>query len=793
MRRRIALLLCAMLALAGLAAPQIALAETPAQTVSLSASSITLEAGGKDSTATLAVTVTPTGADEALRWVTSDAKVATVSPGGVVTAVGKGKCVIGVRGANTKWAKCYVTVTAAAPAAVRFSRTSATLGLGEKWQIPYAVSPSALAPQAQWVTTNKSVATVSATGEITATGKGACVIGMRVPGSAWAKCKITVTNAGGGSTAPVSGTGAVTFETASLVMNLGALSTVKLGFTVDPADKASSLQWVTTNAAVASVEGGTITAHSAGSCVIGARVPGGKWAKCKVKVSNVGAPTAVSVAKTAVTVAPGGSVTLSASVEPSSASQSLTWKSADPAIVTVDGSGKVQAVGKGSTTVRVASAVNPSLYKTIRVTVSDGAVTAVTTGQTIYTVAAGTTFNLQPKAEPASASQSFTCVSSNDKIATVDADGTVHALAQGKAVIRVYSAEDKSIYASVGVKVSGTAPSGISFSTSEFYFAPGDGAKLVPTLQPAGAKTGLTWKTSDSSVVDITSEGHLSAKKPGTATITVTTTVGGRTATVRVTVLSVEYTTVLPARSSGLADLKGNLARIDAIRESALNAVNVTAKTGAISASEASQRRQIVQRAFAMYRFPWMTTVNQPYWRASASLGGLKDFKAGMIYYGLPYIQCGKSGDFNARRFNEQNALSGGYYTDSGRGYYLMSQTKRFDGMYAGNDCSAFVSLAQWGLGNGHSFDYTDLMLSTYAYRTVNAPRDMRPGDLLVKSGHCVLFLYYTDTARTQMMIIEQGGGSSADVHNTVSCSVVNVTSYTAGGFIIRRQASFAG
>ena len=499
------------------------------------------------------------------------------------------------------------------------------------------------------------------------------------------------------------------------------------------------------------------------------------------------------VEKTSVVVAPGGSVDLVASVLPATASQALTWKSADPTIAIVDGNGKVTAVGKGVTTIRVQSAVNPSLYKTIRVVVSENAPTAIVTGQTIYTVAAGVTFNLNARAEPASASQSFVYVCSNKKVATVSADGTVRALQDGKAVIRVYSAEDKNVYASVGVKVVGTAPTSISFSTSDFYFAPGDSAKLKPTILPASCETGLTWRTSDASVAAIAEDGTLSARNPGTATITVTTTVGGLTASVRVTVLSVEYTTLLPARTTGLAGLKGNLARIDAIRESALNAVNMSAQSGAVSATEAVQRRQIIQRAFAMYRFPWMTHVDQPYWRASASLGGRKDYKAGLLYYGLPYIQCGKTGDFNARRFNEQKAVAGGYYVDSGHGYYIMSQTKRFDGMYAGNDCSTFVSIAQWGMNNGHSFDYTDLMLSTYAYRTVNAPRDMRPGDLLVKSGHCVLFLYYTDSAHTQMMIIEQGGGNSADIHNTVTCSVVNVTAYTASGFVIRRQASFAG
>ncbi|MBE6754103.1 MAG: hypothetical protein E7559_07130, partial [Ruminococcaceae bacterium] len=42
-------------------------------------------------------------------------------------------------------------------------------------------------------------------------------------------------------------------------------------------------------------------------------------------------------------------------------------------------------------------------------------------------------------------------------------------------------------------------------------------------------------------------------------------------------------------------------------------------------------------------------------------------------------------------------------------------------------------------------------------------------GDLLNRSGrHVVIFLYYTDASKTQMVIIEQGGGAWDT--NTVSC-----------------------
>ncbi|MEG0146040.1 MAG: hypothetical protein RR739_08245, partial [Clostridia bacterium] len=56
---------------------------------------------------------------------------------------------------------------------------------------------------------------------------------------------------------------------------------------------------------------------------------------------------------------------------------------------------------------------------------------------------------------------------------------------------------------------------------------------------------------------------------------------------------------------------------------------------------------------------------------------------------------------------------------------------------------------------------------------------DLRPGDVMVWPGeHVVMFLYYTDSAKSRMMIIEQGGGSNLDIHNTVCLNEVYRADY---------------
>ena len=74
---------------------------------------------------------------------------------------------------------------------------------------------------------------------------------------------------------------------------------------------------------------------------------------------------------------------------------------------------------------------------------------------------------------------------------------------------------------------------------------------------------------------------------------------------------------------------------------------------------------------------------------------------------------------------------------------------KRMSSMYVGNDCSAFVCMATFP-ANGISvnssvcFQITRDMLSSSTFKKLSGYEQLRPGDLLVKNGHTVMFLYYT-------------------------------------------------
>jgi hypothetical protein len=330
-----------------------------------------------------------------------------------------------------------------------------------------------------------------------------------------------------------------------------------------------------------------------------------------------------------------------------------------------------------------------------------------------------------------------------------------------------------------------SAPTSVTLNSYNLYLGQDDSATLIPTVKPADSLKNVTWKSSNTAIAKVDANGRVTAVKPGEATITCTTVSGGLTARCTVSVLDTTLSVVIPERTTEISGIAGNLAKIEAIRKSAVNQVLSLAAKGEISAAESVSRQAIISRAFEMQAFPWMTKKVQEYWSKAYAY---KRYLPDNVYYGLPYIQTGPSQGYVNRRYNAAKAVSENRYTATGKGYYLLNQDKLIDGMYCGNDCSSFASIAQFGLNHSASFLNTTAMAKSNFYKSFTDYKDLRPGDILVKSGdHVIVFLYYVDMPKTKMMIIEQGGDGS-----TVICSIYNATWFSYKGYVPRRQIGFA-
>ena len=130
---------------------------------------------------------------------------------------------------------------------------------------------------------------------------------------------------------------------------------------------------------------------------------------------------------------------------------------------------------------------------------------------------------------------SFT--SSDTSVVTVDENGVVTAVGPGTATITI-TTKDGSYTATVTVTVKGksVAVSGVSLDIVEVTIKEGDSVTLTATVKPDdAADKSVSWSSSDDAVASV-ADGVVTGVKAGSATITVKTNDGGKTATCAVTV-----------------------------------------------------------------------------------------------------------------------------------------------------------------------------------------------------------------------------------------------------------------
>jgi len=149
----------------------------------------------------------------------------------------------------------------------------------------------------------------------------------------------------------------------------------------------------------------------------------------------------------------------------------------------------------------------------------------------------GGTETLTAVITPSNASnQNVTWSSSNSGVATI-ANGLVTAKAAGSAIIIVTTVDGgKTAFCTVTVSATAVAVIGVSLNKTSTALAVNSTETLTPTILPSNATNrNVTWSSSNSSVATVVN-GMVIAKTAGTATITVTTADGGKTATCSVTV-----------------------------------------------------------------------------------------------------------------------------------------------------------------------------------------------------------------------------------------------------------------
>lgn len=220
-------------------------------------------------------------------------------------------------------------------------------------------------------------------------------------------------------------------------------------------------------------------------------------------------------------------------------------------------SGKYGPWDKNGTAVRFEEEAVP---KAQSVTVNPNARTLTGTGKTLQ---------LYADVRPAGASQSVTWKSSNTSVASVSGTGLVRSVGTGSAVITATAADGSGVQGTAVITVAADKPastptpapntptptpkpqestkvSAVTVNkTAVEMTKKGETVQLTASVQPAGASyDGFTWRSTDTGVATVDSNGLVTAVSTGTTTITVKAKTGYATQAQASCVVNVKLPTV---------------------------------------------------------------------------------------------------------------------------------------------------------------------------------------------------------------------------------------------------------
>jgi len=249
---------------------------------------------------------------------------------------------------------------------VTLDKTSVSIEVGEVELLTATVQPvyAILDRMVRWTTGDATVATVS-NGLVTAIAIGtATIMVITNDGEHPAICQVTVVE----RVVAVSG---VTLDNTSLSVVTGEIK--QLTVSIQPANATDkTVTWTSSNESVATVENGVIYALKAGTATIMVITNNGaRTAICQVTVTEpVIVVTGVTLNNLTLTLEVGETETLTATVQPTNATdKTVTWTSSDESVATV-ANGVVSTLSEGTSIITVTTN-DGNHTATCQVTVTD--------------------------------------------------------------------------------------------------------------------------------------------------------------------------------------------------------------------------------------------------------------------------------------------------------------------------------------------------------------------------------------------------------------------------------------
>lgn len=460
----------------------------------------------------LRATVDPQDAsNKEIRWSSSDTAKATVDANGLVSLKQPGTVSIIATSIDNPSITAICNITIEIPVtSVALDETTKTMYVGQSARLSYVLLPTNASKNSViWTSTNTSVATVDATGRVTAKAVGTTVIMLKtIDGSKSVYCTINVRQVASG----------VKFDVSELTLEAGQYHYINAQLI--PANSTDNgLLWESSDTKVATVDDkGKVIAKEAGTAIIMARTESGGMSYCKLTVIQPVESLLMNFSEKTIYV--GDDFELTVSITPTKATKpEVTWKSSNTKIATVSDKGVVKGLA-GGTAVITSTTIDGGHTATCVVTVREK-ITNLRLNYESYRLGLGKSVILiATAANETATNQKITWVSSNEKVATVNKNGKVTGLKYGFATITAYAQDGSGAEAICEIEVVKPVTR-ISISHGYLSMLVGEGRELKATLEPITATYNkVNWVTSDDSVALVDEDGFVTALKAGTATIT---------------------------------------------------------------------------------------------------------------------------------------------------------------------------------------------------------------------------------------------------------------------------------
>ncbi|HZS58647.1 MAG TPA: Ig-like domain-containing protein [Gemmatimonadaceae bacterium] len=500
-------------------------------------------------------------------WSTkSGGRISSVDQTGLVTGVAAGSDSVSAT-TGGKTGAGAVTVALAPVATVIVAPPASTITAAQTVQLSDTVKDSQgdtlQGRTVTWVSSNTTIATVSATGLVQPKGglndSGTVTI-TATSGSVHGTATVTITQD------PVA---KVTVSPSSSTIN--ASHTQQLTATLQDASGATitgrPVAWFSSNPSVATVsntglvsptganDSGTVTITATSGTASGtATVTIGQDPVASIHITP--ASSSIDATQTQQLTA-----TLTDSNNTTLTGRTVTWSSSDPTIATVSNTGLVTPTGANDSGTVTITARSGGKAANATVTITQDPVATVTLAPSSSSIAATQTQQLTATLKDAGGTvltgRTITWSSSNTSVATVSASGLVSPTGLNDTGTVTITATSGTAMGTATVTITADPVTSVTVAPPSSSISATQTQQLTATLKDAGGTvlTGraVTWSSSNTGVATVSPSGLVSptgVNDSGTVTITATSGTASGTATVAITADPVASVTVAPPTST---------------------------------------------------------------------------------------------------------------------------------------------------------------------------------------------------------------------------------------------------